>query len=116
VTSDPRDVTYASTVRSYDHHDFADKPAYHRLREAMSDLANDPGGFTIPQFLDLVADCAITSAYADSCDRCVRTHRGLCLAWPNAVTRDGDWLTCAYRCSRCAHRWTCGYAVDIAGL
>lgn len=104
-------MTYANTVRSYDHHHLADNPAYQRLREAMSDLANDVT-FTIPQFLDLVADCAITATYADYCEACGHGF----LAWPHTVERDDDWLTCAYRCTRCAHQWTCGYAVEIAGL
>lgn len=103
-------TTYRSAVRSFDHSELAGKPSYPRLREALADLANESDGMMLAPFLEAVRDMTLSAPYADHCDRCTRT----CLAWPHRVNRDGDWLTCWYRCSHCHHEWTCGYSVATA--
>jgi hypothetical protein len=106
-------TTYVSTVRSFDHSRFATLPSYHKLREALSDFANEadalPDGILLTDLLAAMRDAALTAPYADCCDKC--RHR----AWPHAVSRDGSgWLTCTYCCPSCSGVWTCGYAVNIA--
>lgn len=112
-------VTYATTVRSFDHTALARLETYPALREALNDFANQHEG-SLAEALEAVRDMVLTAPYADCCDRC-RQHPDylgpngdvsyLKTAWPHAVTRDGDWLYCSYICPRCSHEWTCGYSV-----
>ena len=102
-------TTYDEAVHSFDHTSLAALPAYTRLRQALSDLANESagqGGMELAGFLAAAQDMAATAPYADMCDHCTE------LAWPHAVKRDDGWITGTYRCGR-GHTWTCGYAVNI---
>lgn len=114
------DVTYDSAVRSFNHASIARLAAYPALREALNDLCNQSAEVTLAELLDAVRDMTLTAPFADCCDVC-RRHPAylspdgdpnyLKMAWPHAVTRKGDWLSCTYRCPRCSHTWTCGYSV-----
>lgn len=115
----PETITYNNAVRSFDHSAIAGLDAYPALREALNAFANQCGA-SLAEALEAVRDMVLTAPYADCCDRC-RQHPDylgpngdlgyLKQAWPHAVVRDGGWLTCTYRCPRCAHTWTCGYSV-----
>jgi hypothetical protein len=111
------EITYATCVRSFDHTNLTRGAAYPELRRAISDLANQCGeGVSLADFLEAVRDMALTAPYADCCERCRRTPTGG-IAWPHRVDRDPrGWLTCHYRCVRCNHTWTCGYAADFPGV
>lgn len=109
---------YSKAVRSFDHAHLAEHPAYAAVRRALSDLANQAGG-PLERFLDDVRDMAATAPYADNCEKCEYgpdepSDAFRLTAWPHAIDRDDGWLTCAYRCAKCGHRWTCGYAVGAA--
>jgi hypothetical protein len=117
-------VTYDTAVRSFNHENFAQLAAYPALRGALSDLCNQSEGNALAELLDAVRDMALTAPFADCCGRCERHPDYLAPdgdpnyvkpAWPHAVERDGDWLTCTYRCPRCSHVWTCGYSVSFPG-
>lgn len=114
------ETSYANTVRSFNHASIARLAAYPALRDALNDLCNQGEEITLAELLDAVRDMTLTAPFADCCDVC-RRHPdylrpepdGFSLepAWPHAVERKGDWLTCTYRCPRCSHFWTCGYSV-----
>lgn len=112
-------ATYKNAVRTFDHGQLAAIPAYHKLREALNELclSEDAEGTTLEGLLDAVRDMALTAPFADSCPHC-RGDAGdaengtyLQAAWPHAVKRKNDWLTCSYLCPRCSAAWTCGYSV-----
>lgn len=105
------EITYGSTVRSFDHSAVAGLGAYHRLREALNDIARDTEDVSLKEFLEAVRDAALTTPYADSCE-CVSGFATYPPSWPHKVDRADDWLTCHYRCSWCHREWTCGYSVD----
>ena len=122
--------SYLTEVRSFDHTPLAEYTAYVRLRQALSDLANEvreDSRLKLSYWLEAVRDMAVTSPYGDMCSqctkRCAREHErpasGLCPCgaysatyWPHAVERDGNWMRGTYRCPN-GHEWTCGYAVDV---
>lgn len=108
-------VTYETAVRSFAHEDLALLPAYHRLRQALSDLANEAAeGELAPlaSFLEAVRDMALTAPYGDTCRECSRAGHDLQIFWPHSVIRTGGFIRGTYRCSN-GHTWTCGYAVDV---
>lgn len=110
-TRDPS--TYQTLVATHDHHNLAMLPAYAALRQAMSDLANQHDDGLLADFVRAVLDMASTTPYADACSGHREGTGCRELAWPYAVGRNGDWLTCSYRCPACRNTWTCGYAVDV---
>ena len=112
MNTDATDITYESTVRSFDHGALADLEGYARLREAMDAVAKTAKGVTLAEFLAAVQDMALTAPYADTCD-CATADANYGATWPHKVDRAGDWLTCAYRCGRCGREWTCGYTVRL---
>jgi hypothetical protein len=129
------ETTYITGVRSFDHGQLARYPAYSKVREALSDLANQAGHdedctMTLAGFLEAVRDMALTAPYGDTCEACQRA----CLRqhprqpgedkpcdcaygayYPHQVQREDEWLTCYYSC-RAGHEWTCGYSVRAAYL
>lgn len=116
-------VTYQSAVRSFDHHDLAALATYPALRRALNDFANE-ADVGLAVFLGAVQDMALTAPFADCCPRCRQAPEYLDPAgdgsylqqtWPHAVERNGGWLKCSYRCSRCSITWRCGYSVRSAG-
>lgn len=130
MTITPVPMTYDMAVRSFDHAPLAALPAYARLRQALSDIANEAaeqGGMKLSEFLDAVRDMAATAPYGDMCMQCGKACEcppdalllDTCLAhrtwWPHAAERDGGWITGTYRCSG-GHTWPCGYAINIAGM
>ncbi len=108
-------MTYLDEVRSYDHTGLAAAPAYVRVREALSDLANQAPPMDLPAFLAAVRDMAATTPYGDRCDSCDQAAGEWDgrLWWPHAATVEEGWLTGTYRCDH-GHTWTCGYAVSFA--
>lgn len=121
--TDQPEASYSNDVRTFNHSTIAALAAYPALREAINDLANQGEEITLAELLDAMRDMTLTAPFADCCDVCRRhpDYLGsngsldyLKLAWPHAVTRKGDWLTCLYRCPRCSHTWTCGYSVHSA--
>ena len=121
-------ASYLTEVRGFDHSSLAELPSYTRLRQALSDLANEAsaadGEVSLAVWLESVRDMTLTAPYGDACNtcskRCSAEHDAVgacpqgCLAtwWPHAVRREGDWIVCTYACGA-GHAWTCGYAVDF---
>jgi hypothetical protein len=118
-----KEITYETGVRSFDHSHIARYPSYPRLREVLSDLANeiaqarDAGedeGMKISEWLEVLRDAAMTAPYADMCEQCSDEGRSV-TSWPyRAEVRDG-WLHGYYRCPD-GHHWTCGYSVSAPWL
>lgn len=121
--------SYLTEVRSFDHDALSHFPAYLRLRQALSDLANEvseEAEIKLPYWLDAMHDMALTTPYGDMCSRCtkqcIREHQHshaervdcelYSIYWPHAVTRDGNNVKGTYRCVQ-GHAWPCGYAVDV---
>ena len=100
--------TYDTLIRSFDHGPLARHPAYARLRQALSDLANETDPIPVPAFLAAIQDMTLTAPFGDMCVQC---HA---MAWPHAVHRNGEHITGTYRCDQ-GHTWTCGYSVSIVG-
>lgn len=111
MNDETTEITYETAVRTFDHTAVASLGAYHRLREALNDIARDADGVSLGDLLEAVRDAALTTPYADSCE-CVSGFATYPPAWPHRVDRINDWLTCHYRCPWCHREWTCGYAVD----
>lgn len=114
-------ITYDNAVRTFDHGRLAVIPAYHELREALNELclAPEAESTTLGDLLAAVRDMALTAPFADSCPRCrgeAEDGTYLQAAWPHAVTRKNDWLTCTYCCPRCQAAWTCGYSVRFVEI
>lgn len=105
------EITYESTVRSFDHGSLAGLAAYHRLREDLNEIAAVAECVTLGELLEAVRDMALTTPYADSCE-CTIGDATYPPTWPHKVDRKGSWLTCSYRCPRCRREWTCGYSVE----
>lgn len=111
-----RTTTYDTEVRSFSHAHLAAVPAYARLRQALSDFANEAPRTALGAFLDALRDMAATAPFGDMCDTCGRDHpQEYDMYWPHAAERDGGWITGTYRCRR-GHTWTCGYSIDIIGM
>lgn len=68
--------TYLNSVRSFDHRELADLPAYTRLRQVLDDLAHEVEERELRVTLD---DWLSQPPYADCCERCGQR------AWPHAV-------------------------------
>lgn len=105
------ETTCETTVRTFDHAAVAELGAYHRLREALNDIARDGDGITLAQLLEAVRDMALTTPYGDSCE-CSSGFATYPPAWPYKVDRDSEGLTCHYRCAWCHRVWTCGWSVN----
>jgi hypothetical protein len=111
-------ATYRSAVRSFDHTRLASLDSYQRVREALSDLSNEAGqqlDYTLSELLDAVADMTLTAPFADVCRACrgPRYSDSVSMTFPHLVVREGDGLTCTYRCPDHG-AWTRGYSVTIA--
>jgi hypothetical protein len=91
----------------------------HALMLAMSDLANslEPGTFDGGQagFAAWVADLATMMPYGDWCDVCAQTDDVMehCpTRFPVAVGPVETMFRAGYRCHKCGHVWSCGWAVS----
>ena len=98
-------ATYASAVHTFNHAHLAAQPAYTRLRQALSDLANETPPSELAEFLAAVRDMAATAPYGDTCPHCVNGPW-----WPHAVKREGSHITGTYQCER-GHTWPCTWAI-----
>lgn len=100
----------ARAIHEFDHEELARLAAYGRLRNALSDLANE--SVTVPgldqaMFTAMVTDMITTSPYGDRCQRCDA------LAFPSAVRRDAQaGLRGRYRCPECGAEWGCSWAAQ----
>jgi DNA-directed RNA polymerase subunit M/transcription elongation factor TFIIS len=112
--SEPHNA-YSEHVRSFDHAALASLGTYQRLRQALSDLAEEAGdeGVPLDRFLEAVRDMATTTPFSDSGRECCGSEVD---AWPHRVERAGERITGTYRCPQCGHTWNCNYNVNSTGL
>jgi hypothetical protein len=56
----------------------------------------------------------MSTGYPDCCRACIRASGGQLspMVWPRTTRHTGRRLVSDYRCHRCNHKWTRGYAVD----
>jgi hypothetical protein len=127
-------VSYGDVVRDFSHAGLARLPAYGRLRQALSDVANEAaeaGGMRLADWLAVVRDMAVTAPFGDMCNGCcrvcARTHQhddadafprpcgAYRLWWPHTAERRGEYTRGLYRCDQ-GHTWTWSWSVNIAAL
>jgi hypothetical protein len=112
-------ITQADAICSFDHAQLAGLRSYGRLQEALDNLISEARKkeITMPVVDWLVAmeDMVLTSEFADCCRECCddQANPHVVRCFPHRVRREGDYLTCTYRCTRCEHVWSCDYAVSI---
>ena len=127
---EPR-VSYGDAVRDFSHAQLAKLPAYGRLRQALSDVANETSGMKLGDWRAAVLDMAVTAPFGDLCNgccrACARTHQhddadafprpcgAYRLWWPHTAERHGEYIRGLYRCDQ-GHTWTCSWSVNIAAL
>lgn len=130
ASREPR-ISYCDAVRDFSHAQLAALPAYGRLRQALSDVANETSGMKLSEWRAAVLDMAVTAPFGDMCNGCsrdcARTHQhdnadvfprpcgAYRLWWPHAAERRGDSIRGLYRCDH-GHTWTRSWSVSMAAL
>lgn len=113
-----QDLTYEDVARAFAHAKFARHPANYKLRQALSDLANEMTGdqpVSIAGWLEAVRDFAATLPYGDMCPQCARDEGRHVLGWPYSTTVHDGFLRGTYSCDR-GHQWSCSYIVNLPRL
>lgn len=93
------------------HKELVGLPSYDKVRQALSDLANESAGVgTFGEFVSAVADMARTSCYGDGCRECRRSTGSVRLVFPHEGVASGETgIRCNYECPDCWMEWSTFY-------
>lgn len=116
------DRTTADLLESFDHTAWAQLPSYYLVHVAMQRLVVElvqqmDIAAGVEDLADVVREMSLVWQFPDVChDHCEKDWNPAVdepppMPYPHRIERNGDWLTCHYRCPRCTRTWTCGYSV-----